>query len=85
MERENEFDVMTLVMLAMESLDKAILATRSIEISLMTQHDSLCRSMDEEIGKIRLDLTPEDQERFDRMAKAVDKIDDIIDLEGMKP
>ena len=85
MERENEFDVMTLVMLANEALDQSLLAIRATEIRLMTAQDSLCRSMDEEIGKIRGDMAPEDQERFDRMAKAVDKIDDIIDLEGLKP
>ena len=85
MERENEFDVMHLVMFANDALDQSLLALRAAEIRLMTAQDSLCRSMDEEIDKIRGDLGPDDQERFDRIAKAVDKIDDIIDLEGMKP
>ena len=85
MERENEFDVMTLVMLANEALDQSLLAIRATEIRLMTAQDSLCRSMDEEIDKIRGDMAPEDQERFDRVVVAVDKIDDIIGLEGGKP
>ena len=74
---DHDFDMQLFVMEAAKSLDAAIIATRSTLEILQSSHDTMCKSMSQELSTILADMTPAERERFDRLAAVVDQIDDL--------